>query len=63
LAATGVLTAAAQPSLEEALSRIRHHVEVFETQFPDFVCVRAEYSDYRKYGASSTTRYPNLEPH
>ena len=22
----------------------------------------AEYSDYRKYGASSTIRYPNLEP-
>jgi hypothetical protein len=38
LAAAGALTAAAQPTLEEALSRIRHNVEVFETQLPDFVC-------------------------
>lgn len=28
----------AQPALEEALSRIRHNVAVFEAQVPDFVC-------------------------
>jgi hypothetical protein len=38
LAAAGALTAASPPPLEEALSRIRHNVEVFETQAPDFVC-------------------------
>ena len=38
LAAAGVLTTAAQPTFEQALSRIRHNVEVFETQAPDFVC-------------------------
>ncbi len=38
LAAAGLSAAAAQPTFEEALSRIRHNVEVFETQLPDFVC-------------------------
>jgi hypothetical protein len=42
-AAAGLLIAApgmadAQPTFEQALSRIRHNVEVFETQLPDFVC-------------------------
>jgi hypothetical protein len=38
LAAAGVLAAASPPTFEEALSRIRHNVAVFETQLPDFVC-------------------------
>jgi hypothetical protein len=37
LAAAGLLHGA-PPGLDEALSRIRHNVEVFETQLPDFVC-------------------------
>jgi hypothetical protein len=38
LAAAGLSTATAQPTFDEVLSRIRHNVEVFETQLPDFVC-------------------------